>query len=221
VEAFKQAAEGKFSLSDSILVYNTFKSIVDRSKFSLPSNTDSEGDLYARLGTKITRYDLIFRMITESSNLATNMIIDQIGAKNVMKTMKNIGADDIRVLRGVEDTKAFRKGLNNQVTAYDLMLIFERIAKGTMVNESASNKMIEILKEQKFNSVIPAQLPKDVQVAHKTGSIAGIFHDSGIVYLPNGRAYVLVLLSADVKDDVVKKTLADVSLQFYNYVAEK
>lgn len=221
VEAFKQAAEGKFSLSDSITVYNNFKSIVDKSKFSLPVNTDSEGDLYARLGKKMTRHDLIFRMITASSNLATNIIIDQVGAKNVMKTMRSIGADDIRVLRGVEDSKAFQKGLNNQVTAYDLMLIFERIAKGNLINRTASEGMIKILKAQKFNSIIPAQLPDDVEVAHKTGSIEGICHDSGIVYLPGGRSYVLVLLSGKVKDADARKTLADVSRQFYNYFSDK
>ncbi|TJY68109.1 DUF3471 domain-containing protein [Sphingobacterium alkalisoli] len=221
VEAFKQAAEGKFSLSDSITVYNNFKSIVDKSKFSLPVNTDSEGDLYARLGKKMTRHDLIFRMITASSNLATNIIIDQVGAKNVMKTMKSIGADDIRVLRGVEDSKAFQKGLNNQVTAYDLMLIFERIAKGNLINKTASEGMIKILKAQKFNSIIPAQLPDDVEVAHKTGSIEGICHDSGIVYLPGGRSYVLVLLSGKLKDADARKTLADVSRQFYNYFSDK
>jgi beta-lactamase class A len=37
-------------------------------------------------------------------------------------------------------------------------------------------------------------------VAHKTGSITGVQHDSGIVYLPDGRKYVLVVLSKDLKD---------------------
>ncbi len=220
VEAFKQAAAGKFSLSDSITVYNSFKSIVDKSKFSLPSNTDSEGDLYTRIGTKVTWHNLIFRMITESSNLATNIIIDQIGAKNVMRTMSSIGANDIRVLRGVEDTKAFQKGLNNRTTAYDLMLVFEQIAKGNAVSEEASNGMVEILKAQRFNEAIPAHLPKDVQVAHKTGAIEGIYHDSGIVYLPDGRAYVLVLLSGNVEETAAKRTLANVSRLFYDYVVE-
>lgn len=219
IEVFKQAASGKFAITDSLTVYNEFRSIVDKSKYSLPANTDSEGDLYARIGTKLTWHDLVFRMITESSNLATNMLIDQVGANNVMRTMKSLGANDIQVLRGVEDIKAFDRGLNNTVTAYDLMLVFEAIAKGTAVDRSASAAMVAILKDQRFRSMIPARLPEDVVVAHKTGSIEGIRHDSGIVYLPNGKAYVLVLLSGNLEDDTARKALADVSRLFYDYAA--
>jgi Beta-lactamase class C and other penicillin binding proteins len=221
IEVFKQAAAGKFRMTDSLTVYNEFRSIVDKSKYSLPPDTDSEGDLYARIGTKLTWHDLVYRMITESSNLATNILIDQVGAKNVMKTMKAIGADDIQVLRGVEDTKAFEKGLNNTVTAYDLMLVFEQIAKGTAVDKASSQEMVSILKDQRFNSIIPARLPEDVAVAHKTGSISGIRHDSGIVYLPDGRAYVLVLLSGNLPEEAADKTLSTVSRLIYNYMSEK
>lgn len=163
---------------------------------------------------------MVFRMITESSNLATNILIDQVGAKNVMKTMKAMGANDIRVLRGVEDTKAFERGMNNTVTAHDLMLIFKHLAEGTAVDRASSEAMIDILKAQRFNSVIPAELPKDVVVAHKTGSIDGICHDSGIVFLPDGRSYVLVLLSGDVEETAAKKTLSTVSRLVYDYVSE-
>ncbi len=147
-------------------------------------------------------------MITKSSNLATNILIDLVGAKNVNKTMRSIGANDIKVLRGVEDGKAFDKGMNNTVTAYDLMLLFERIANGKMVSKQASDAMIDILFKQTFNSVIPARLPKDVRVAHKTGSITGIYNDSGIVYLPDGRKYVVVLLSKGLEEAAAKKSLA-------------
>ncbi|SFC59260.1 CubicO group peptidase, beta-lactamase class C family [Parapedobacter composti] len=221
IEVFRQAAAGKFRMTDSITVYNEFRSIVDRSRYSLPANTDSEGDLYARIGTKLTRHDLVYRMITESSNLATNILIDQVGAKSVMKTMKTMGANDIQVLRGVEDTKAFEKGLNNTVTAYDLMLLFKHLAAGTAVDRASSEAMVDILKAQRFRSMIPARLPDDVVVAHKTGSITEILHDSGIVYLPDGRAYVLVLLSGGLPDDDARNALASISRLVYDYMSEK
>jgi beta-lactamase class A len=126
------------------------------------------------------------------------------------------------VLRGVEDSKAFQQGLNNTTTAYDLMVIFEKIAKGEAVNAEASQIMIDILLDQKFNEIIPAKLPKDVKVAHKTGSIIGVNHDSGIVFLPDGRKYILVLLSKEATDEKAAiEAMASVSEMIYSYVVSK
>lgn len=79
--------------------------------------------------------------------------------------------------------------------------------------------MIAILKDQQHNEVIPMHLPKEVEVAHKTGSITGVHHDAGIVYLPDGRAYVLVLLSKNLKDfDQGTAQLSRISKTVYDYV---
>ena len=220
-EVFKQAEKGKFAITDSIKVYNSFKSIVDGSKYSVSAKDDSEQALYQKIGAKVSIEELLALMITKSSNLATNILVDLVGAKNVNKTMRSIGAQHIQVLRGVEDQKAFDKGMNNTVTAYDLMLIFEQLAKGKMVSKKASDAMIDILLQQTFRSVIPAKLPNDVRVANKTGSIAGIYNDSGIVYLPDGRKYVVVLLSKGLEEAAAKKTLAAISGHIYQYYSHK
>ena len=206
VELYKQAAAGKFSMTDSVLLKNSFKSIVDGSAFELDPADDSETELYKHLGEKRTIAFLLDQMIVVSSNLATNMLIELVDAKNVTASMRGIGAKDIQVLRGVEDNKAFEKGLNNSTTAYDLMLIFEHIAKEQFVNKTASDEMIKVLLGQHFNEIIPAELPAGTKVAHKTGSITKVEHDSGIVYLADGRKYVLVLLSKqwDKQEDAVK-----------------
>lgn len=220
IEIFKQVKEKKFKLTDSIVLKNEFKSIVDGSPYSLDTADDSEGGLYKHLGEKRTVYQLMYEMITVSSNFATNTLIEKVGAKNVLQTMRSYGANDIQVLRGVEDQKAFDSGLNNTSTAYDLALIFEKIAKGKAVNKKSSQAMINILLDQKFNEIIPAQLPKDVKVAHKTGSITGVQHDSGIVFLPDGRKYILVILSKNLVDtDVSVKAMADISLLIYQYMS--
>lgn len=221
VEVYKQAAEGKFSLKDSILIKNEFKSIFDGSLYSLNKKDDSDTLIYNHISEKRTVYSLMYDMIIISSNMATNLIIELVDAKNVTHTLRSIGANDIQVLRGVEDTKAFETGMNNQVTAYDLMLLFEKIDKEELVNSEASMAMMDILLNQKFNDIIPANLPKEVKVAHKTGWITGIHHDSGIVFLPDGRKYVLVMLSKDLKDeDTGIKTMANISKSIYDFVAE-
>ena len=222
IETFKQADEGKFSLTDSIFIHNDFKSIADGSIYHLDSTDDSERDLYRRTGQKETIYNLLYRMITQSSNLSTNLIVDLIDAKNANKTMRSIGAEKIQALRGVEDNKAYELGMNNTVTAYDLMIIFDHLGRGTVVNKSACDSMIQILMHQQLREKIPAKLPADVKVANKTGSIDKISHDSGIVFLPDGRKYVLVLLSKGIEDEKsANETLANVSRIIYHHVVDE
>lgn len=218
IEAYKQANAGKFSINDSLTVKNEFKSIVDGSTYSLDPKDDSETELYTKAGQKVKIYDLLYLMIIQSSNLATNIIIDLVGAQNANKTMREIGANDIQVLRGVEDTKAYRAGKNNTTTAYDQMLIFSKMAEGLIVDKQSSDAMINILLDQKFNDKIPAKLPENVKVAHKTGWITGVNHDAGIVILPDGRKYVLVLLSKELENDKAAiKSMAKVSKMVYDY----
>ena len=219
IEVYKQAAGKKFALDDSVEIKIEFKSIVDGSTFSMNIIDDSGEELYKYIGKHKTVRELVHEMITVSSNLATNILIDLAGAKNVTETLRTIGANDIQVLRGVEDEKAFNLGLNNVVTAFDLMLIYEHLAKRKFINVEASNKMIEILLQQKHKSRIPAKLPPTVKVAHKTGSITGVGHDSGIIFLPDGRKYILVLLSKKVKDEIAAmEAQAEVSKMIYDYM---
>lgn len=221
IELFKQAKEKRFSMADSIIIKNTFSSIVDGSTYSLSPADDSEPELYKHIGKKSTIAALAYDMIISSSNLATNILIELVTPDSVMNTMKRIGANDIKVLRGVEDGKAYAKGLNNTTTAFDLLLIYEQLAKEDLVSEGSSKEIIRILLDQRFNEIIPALLPAGVRVAHKTGSITGVQHDSGIVFLPNGKKYVLVLLSrfSPNNEKEVIKAMAEVSKLIYDYVA--
>lgn len=220
IEVYKQAAAGKFSLTDSVTIKNLFRSIVDSSLYTLDSADDSEKELYRHIGEKRTLYKLVYDMIINSSNLATNMAIEMVDARNVTQTMRQLGAKHIQVLRGVEDNKAYRKGLNNITNAYDLMVIYEKMARGEIVDSASCQAMIDILLDQQFNDKIPALLPKEVKVAHKTGNINGVEHDSGIVILPNGKKYVLVLLSKNlVHEDKGIKAMAEISKMIYDYAS--
>lgn len=220
-ELFRQAGEGRFSLDDSLVIKNEFKSIVDGSPFSLSRSDDSDTLIYDRIGAKESIRKLMTDMIIVSSNLATNMLIDLAGAKKVDSLLQRIGAPNMHVLRGVEDTKAFEAGLNNTTSARGQLLLYEQIAANKLVNESSSLEMIQILSDQRFGEIIPAQLPSDVIVAHKTGSITGVQHDGGIVMLPDGRKYILVLLSSNLQDrDQGIQVLADVSEIIYQHVVQ-
>ena len=219
VELYKQQSEGKLNLNDSILLKNEFKSIVDGSIYQMDIGEDSDDVIYSKIGTQQKMYDLMYSMIILSSNLATNVLIEVVDAKKTTATMRTLGADKIEVLRGVEDIKAYRKGLSNSTTANDLLMIMKAIANGKAGTKADSEKMIDILKDQKWNDMIPKYLPKEVEVAHKTGSITGVHHDAAIVYHPNGKKYVLVLLSKNLKDfDKGTDQLAQISKSIYEYM---
>jgi len=218
IEVYKQASEGKLSLYDSVEIRNSFHSIVDGSLFSLDAAGDSS-TIFNQIGRKQTLYKLMYDMIIYSSDLSTNLVIEKVGAAQVTATMRSLGAMDIQVLRGVEDNKAYEKGLNNTVTAYDQMLLMSKLAKGEVVSAEASSAMMDILFDQRYREIIPAKLPTDVRVADKRGWIKGLEHDCAVVELPDGRRYVLILLSQNLGDrDQAINAMANVSRMFYDHV---
>jgi len=190
---FDAVSRGELRLDQPVRVRNDFVSILDGSHYALDRGEDSDGALYDEIGRDLPLETLVRRMIVRSSNLATNLVIELVGAPRVMALMKTIGANDIRVLRGVEDDKAYHAGMNNTTTAQDLMLIFRSLG------ERRASPMLDILLAQELNDGIPAGLPRGTPVAHKTGSITGIAHDAGLVYRPDGSVYVLVILTRGFK----------------------
>ena len=205
IELFRQADAGRLRLDDTVVIRNEFHSIVDGSVYSLSEGDDSDRAVYANVGKPMTLGALNDAMITVSSNFAANILIERVGAENVRATVKKLGADGMQVLRGVEDQKAFDKGLNNATTARALLVLLEKIGHGQAVNARADARMIEVLKRQQFNDRIPAGLPPGTVVAHKTGNITRINHDAAIVY--GDKPYVLVVLTRGVQDQKVSAAL--------------
>jgi len=130
IQLFRDRDAGLLSLDDSITITNTFRSIADSSPYLLDVRDDSDSSLYKRLGQRASIRELIELMETVSSNLATNLLIAKVDAKRANATAHALGADSILVLRGVEDGKAYRAGLNNTTTARDLGMLLAAIATG-------------------------------------------------------------------------------------------
>ena len=209
---FQAVDAGEMRLDEPIPVRNQFASLVDGSPFSLDPKEDGDPDLYQAAGSDRPLEELMRRMIVRSSNLATNLLIEKIGASRANDVMRSLGAYSIRVLRGVEDNKAYQAGLNNTVTAQDLAVALSALAEGTVFTPSSNAKMIQFLKEQEFNEKIPALLPPGTPVAHKTGDITGVHHDAAIVYPPGESPYVLVVLTTGFLDEKeADRTIAEIS----------
>ena len=195
MEVFHQARQGSFSLDDRMTVRSEFASIVDGSAYHLSIADDSEKELYDLIGRPLPVRDLLRRMITASSNLATNLLVERLTPGRISAFMRDLGADGLIVRRGVEDNKAFQLGLNNEATARGFMNLLVKLARREVVSPDDSDEMIGILLGQQFNEMIPAQLPAGVRVAHKTGWTGRFFHDIGIIYPPNAKPLVLAILT--------------------------
>ena len=186
---------GLLSLKDSLTVINEFKSIVDGSPYSIELIEEEEKSLMGNINKKMAIQHLIEAMITTSSNLATNILIELADPEAVMATLKEIGADGVSVIRGVEDLKAFDQGLSNRTDAYGMMMAMKAVFDSELVRASSRQEMVGILKNQEYNQMIPTGLPPGTPVAHKTGWITGITHDAAIVMPKDDSPFVLVILT--------------------------
>jgi beta-lactamase class A len=218
MEVFRQANEGLLSLEDRLPIMNSFASIADGSRYSLDVKDDAEQTLYPRIRENESIRELTRLMIVRSSNLATNILLERVGSHNVNDFIRALGIEGVTIRRGVEDTAAFHRGLNNSATARGLTETMDLIARRKVVSEAASGEMIEILLQQEFNESIPALLPNSVKVAHKTGWTDDVYHDTGIVYPEHRKPYVLSIMTrgfAEDKDYEAHACMAKISKHFY------
>ena len=222
IEVFKQAEQGKFSLEKKIKVKNEFESIVDGSSYSLTAIEDSDDDIYRYVGMEMAIRELVLRMIMVSSNLATNLLIELVGVENIAETLAELDIHNMTVLRGVEDIKAFEKGMNNRTDAWSMMQVMLSIAEGKAVSRQACQEMIAILSQQKYRKKIPAGIPAGIRVANKTGSITKIDHDAGIVFPEDRKPYVLVVMTRGIeKREDAEKLIAELSRIIYDNIIKE
>jgi beta-lactamase class A len=217
IEVVRRAERGGPALDDAVPLVNRFASAADGSPYALDAADDADSSLYARVGTRVPVGELARRMIVRSSNLATNALVDLVGAAATTATARALGAARVEVRRGVEDNAAFRAGIINTTTAPDLAALLDAVERGRAASPAATRWMREVLLAQEFSAEIPAGVPPGTPVAHKTGWITGVLHDAAVVY-PRGRApYVLVVLTRGVPDRAAARAaIVDVSRLVYD-----
>lgn len=178
---------------------------------------ENQGDIKYNVQEALERVGRI------SDNFAAIMLSEKIGWDKVQAMVDEMGATSTIIKSPIT------------TSASDIGNFFKALYQKKVVNESVSNQVIEFLSLSKINDRLPAGVPKDVRVVHKTGELAGVRHDAGIIYLPTStsevdkdtsevyaRAYVIVLMSKDLQyeDDGVE-TLAKISKDVYEYFKNK
>jgi beta-lactamase class A len=207
IEVFRQAAAGKRSLDDELLVHNEFESAASGTPFAVDADTDD--DLHGRIGRAVSLRTLTERMIVVSSNLATNLLLEHIGTEAVQATLVRLGAGGMVVRRGVEDLDAFDAGIVNTTTPEALARMLLALAEGRAVAPAVDQEMIDLLRRQQFRDGLPARLPGGVTVAHKPGWTSTVQHDAGIVETADHAPYVIAVCTEGFDDSTrAEETIA-------------
>ena len=169
----------------------------------------------APIGTARTVKQLLWLMITQSDNTATNMLIRRVGRAEINTTMARLGLHSTHLgdyIRSETDT--VRYGL--RTSPHDMVALLDSIARDKLVDPWSSREMLAILTGQTHNSLLPAPLPKDVRIAHKTGSLHDTLNDVGIVYRDQ-EPYVIAVMTTQLPDlDVGRAFIRKVSRLAYD-----
>lgn len=204
--AFQKIKDGSFK-EEMVLSGDQHKFDETLSTSSPSATTDTPSEPVISEEPKIISMklmDAINKMIIQSDNYSALLIAAKEGTFSVTNFLKNNGFKNSN----------FRSP--PQTTASDIALFYEKLYKGEIVDQENSKKMMEILKKQAINDRIPANLPKNVVVAHKTGELFGAKHDAGIVFGSNGDYIIVVMSDTKSPKTAIEKT-ARFSEEIYNY----
>jgi beta-lactamase class A len=224
VGVFGSIHDGDLALNARVHVRNRFISVADQSAFRVGSARDANAEVQQAIGKTMKVHELAHHMITTSSNLATNLLLEVVGIEKIQSTLKELNLNDgVELRRGVEDERAYDKDINNRCTADGMLRVLRIIEERRAFTPEASDRMLEILHAQEFRSGIPAGLPDEARVANKTGEISTVAHDVGVVYLPRRKPYALVVLTEwdAQKTSGRSDTIASISRAIYQHLTGK
>lgn len=225
LSVFAAAEQGRFTMDSPVHVRNRFLSVADGEPYRIEPGRDANAEVHAAIGKTLRVRELAHHMIVTSSNLATNLLVDLVGVQPAQQSIADLQINGIELRRGVEDEKAFDININNRVTANGLLSLFRALYEGRALSGEASDRMLDILHQQQFNSGVPEGLPAEVRaearIAHKTGEISTVAHDGGLVFLPNRKPYAVAILTEWNRDgNGQQETVAKISKVIYTYLTE-
>ena len=194
---------------DSVVVHDRFPSAAG-STFELKQSDDQDDETWSRLDTQVDLLDLADRMITVSSNIATDLIVERIGFESVRRWLVDQGLEgQLQVARLIGDSAAENARVTNSVTAAGLATLMPAIATGA---DADSATALGMLARQAHRSMIPAGLPDGTWSASKGGWVTGVKHDVALVRPPAAPPYVLaVCTTADLPDAAGMELVARLS----------
>ena len=209
VEAFEQMKTAQL-LSDTVLSFTESDRVAGSGLLQeLPA------------GTSRTVLEIVEHMITESDNIATNLLIDLLGMSAINARIRALGCTDTILRRRMMDFAAAAAGRENTTSVTDVVHVLSLLHDDRCVNSEADSAMRAILGRQTDRCKIPFLLPAAVTCQNKTGELPGAEHDAGIVLTPQG-SYILAIMSDDLADSEQGcRVIARISRSIYDWYVEE
>ncbi len=182
-DLYLQAQRGKLKLTDLYTVQAS----------DLVPDSDIMGGLTPGV-TRVILRDLATMMVAVSDNSAANVLIDRVGMDNVNAMLDSLALTHTRLRRKMMDVQAAKQGRENISTPREMMTLLEAIYRGKLLDKESTANFFKMLSTNK-DSWIPRDLPADLRIANKPGSLEGVRNDSGIVFV-EGRPYVICVMTS-------------------------
>lgn len=202
-ELYRQAQEGKLKLTDLYTVKAS--DLVDDSAIM---NGLTPGV------TQITLRDLATMVAAVSDNSASNVLIDRVGMENVNALLDSLGLTHTRLRRKMMDLKAAAEGRENISTPLEMMTLLENLYRGKLFGKPLTDDFFKVLSTKK-DSWIPRDLPEDLRIANKPGSLEGVRNDCGVVFLEK-RPYIICIMTTYLRRERDgEEAISKISLDAY------
>jgi beta-lactamase class A len=185
---YLQTQQGKLKLTDLYTVQSS----------DLVPDSDIMGGLSPGV-TRLTLRDLATMMVAVSDNSATNVLIDRVGMQNVNAMLDSLALTHTRLRRKMMDLQAAKQGRENISTPREMMTLLGAIYRGKILNKESTADFFKMLSTNK-DSWIPRDLPADLKIANKPGSLEAVRNDSGIVFV-EGRPYVICVMTSFLRNE--------------------
>ena len=203
IQLFRSIDAGSIKLDDKIAMTDYYKS-------------EGSGSLQFKGDKSVYTIDQLARvMITESDNSATNMLLAATGGMNAMnQSLRKWGMKETRINDWLPDLAG-----TNVTTAKEMATLLYNIDNSSFLSLNSREKMIDYMSHVHNNRLIHAGLPKEAIFIHKTGDIGKMLGDAGIVYTPNGKKYIVVMLvNRPYNSPLGKDFIVAASSLIYNYM---
>lgn len=210
IAAYRQHERGRLDLDQPVQVHDRVQSVISGS-FTMDRGYDNDEEPWERLGAEVPLRWLTRRMIVSSSNLATNLVLAEVGYAAVAAVIENAGAVGVALRRPICDDAAADAGVHNVVTARGLAALLGSVARQQIAGAASCAGILEVLRAQEYRDEIPAGLPPGTVVANKNGWIERVRHDAALISPGDAPDYVLVVCTTGLEDSPAQEVIRRVA----------
>ena len=167
--------------------------------------------------SECTFLELITCMIINSDNTATNVLIDILGIDKINKRINSLGMKNTKLQRKMMDFEAIKEGKNNFTCLKDMLVIMEGLYRGEIINKEVCKRALDIMKNQRDNSMLKRYIVENVVLANKTGELNNLNNDVGIFYTKNTDYFIGVFVHNAKDNKEAYEIIGRLSKKVYDY----